>query len=159
MTLYNINKEIEDLLERAVDPDTGEVDESLIDEYEKLMMSRDEKIENVCLFIKNLDSEATAIRDEEKALASRRKVAENKVNRLKDYLQYCLKGEKFSTPRCAVSFRHNKQVDVKDVLVLPEEFLRYKEPEPDKTEIRKALIAGRDVPGCTLVDSVSMQIK
>lgn len=160
MTLYEINKLIEDALDGAIDPETGEVvDEELMAAYEQLQMDRADKIENVACYIKNLEADAKAIREEEKALAARRKAAENKAEHLKDYLQFCLAGEKFSSPRAAVSFRKSTQVQVDDIWQLPDDLLRYKDPEPDKTAIKEALKEGRVVPGAVLVENVSMIIK
>ena len=65
MTLYEINNAIIQELEGAVDPETGEiVDEALLAEYEQLQLDRETKVENVGLYIKNLEADAKAIRDE-----------------------------------------------------------------------------------------------
>ena len=42
---------------------------------------------------------------------------------------------------------------------LDESFLRYKEPEADKTAIKEAIKAGQKVAGATLVPSTSVIIK
>lgn len=162
MTLYEIDRAIEDTLLLAIDPETGEVkDEALLDQFEQLQMDRDQKIENIGCFIKNLEADAAAIKAEAKNLAARAKAAENKAEHLREYLQFCLGGEKFNTPRLAVSFRHSKKVEVDPdrLYDIPEEYLRYKEPEPDKKAIGDALKAGQDIPGCELVENVSMIIK
>lgn len=162
MTLYEIDQAIITALEGATDPETGEiVDETLLAEYEQLQMDRETKIENIGLFIKDLDAQAKAIREEEKALADRRRSAEGKAEHLRNYLQLCLNGEKFQTPRLAVSFRKTKKVEVDPYKIydIPEDYLRYKEPEPDKKMIGEALKAGEVIPGCQLVDNVSMIIK
>ena len=162
MTLYEIDNAIREVLESAADPETGElVDEELLEQYDKLIMDRDQKVENVGLFIKNLEADAKAIREEEKALADRRRAAENKAEHLRNYLQFCLGGQKFSTPRLAVSFRKSKklQFDEAHLYDIPDDYLRYKEPELDKNRITEALKAGEDIPGCSLVENVSMIIK
>lgn len=162
MTLYEIDRAIEDALLIATDPETGEIlDEELFEQYKQLNMDRDQKIENIGCFIKNLEADAAAIKAEAKNLAARAKAAENKADHLREYLQFCLGGEKFQTPRLAVSFRHSKKVEVDPdrLYDIPEEYLRYKEPEPDKKAIGDALKAGEEIPGCGLVESVSMIIK
>ena len=162
MTLYEIDNAIREVLESAADPETGElVDEELLEQYDKLIMDRDQKVENIGLFIKNLEADAKAIREEEKALADRRRAAENKAEHLRNYLQFCLGGQKFSTPRLAVSFRKSKklQFDEAHLYDIPDDYLRYKEPELDKKRITEALKAGEDIPGCSLVENVSMIIK
>lgn len=160
MKLYEINAAIEAALENAIDQETGEVlDEQLLAAYEQLQIDRGTKVENIGLFIKNIESDAEAIKAEAKALSSRAKGAERKAESLRAYLQWCLNGEKFQTPRLSVSYRRSQKVDAPDVFKLPEEYRRYLDPEADKTKIKDALKAGTEVPGATLIDSVSMIIK
>ena len=69
MTLYEIDKRIEDAMERAVDPETGEIisDEAMA-ELEQLDMDRGEKIENTAMYYKNLMSDADQLKAEAKKL-------------------------------------------------------------------------------------------
>ena len=162
MTLYEINNAIQDVLDYALDPETGEIlDDALMASYDQLRMDRDEKIENIGCFIKNLEADAKAIREEEKSLADRRRAAENKAEHLRNYLQFCLAGQKFQSPRLSVSFRKSKKVvfDEAHLYDVPDDYLRYKEPELDKKLVAEALKAGEVIPGCELVESVSMIIK
>lgn len=51
MTIYDIDERIQQVLESAIDPDTGEiVNEKLMEELDALDSARDEKIENAALF-------------------------------------------------------------------------------------------------------------
>lgn len=152
-TLYEIEQAIMD----CVDLETGEIID--IEKLDQLQMDRDVKIENTALFIKNLLSDADQIREEEKKLADRRRVCENKAKNLKEYLSGFLGGEKFKTPRVAISYRKSKSVDVQDITALPKEYLKYSEPTANKTEIKKAIEAGTAVPGCVLVENSNIQIK
>ena len=160
MRLYEIDEAITKALEDAIDPETGEViDEALLAEFEQLQMERSAKLENIVCYIKDLTADAKAIGDELKALTARKRAAENRAASLKAYLTWALNGEKFSSARGSVSYRRSQSVEVKDVYALPEEFVRYKEPEPDKTAIKDAIKAGKDVPGAELVENVSTIIK
>ena len=69
MKLYEINSEIENL----VDTETGEIADIAF--FEQLSMERTAKIEGIALYIKNLDSDVTALKAEETALAERRVAA------------------------------------------------------------------------------------
>lgn len=103
MKLYEIDQAIQAILDGAeVDAETGELLLNT-EELEALQMAREEKLEGVALAIKNLSAEAAAIREEEKKLAERRKVTENKVERLKAWLAYVLDGGKLETARVRVS--------------------------------------------------------
>lgn len=160
MTLYEIDKNIEEAFDKAIDPDTGEIiSEEAYAEFCQLNMDRDTKIENVGLWIKDLNAEATAIKAEADNLTARRRAIENKVKGLQSYIDYALEGEKFKTPRLSVSYRKSSSVVVSDIRELPERFLRYREPEADKNAIKEALKAGETVNGAELVENMSIIIK
>ena len=162
MTIYEIDEAIRRAYELAVDQETGEVtDEGLFASIDELQLARDAKIDNVACWVKDLLGDAEKIKAEAKNLTARAKAAENKAERLKGYLAYALQGEKFKSPRSAISYRTSKSVEVEEEALhdLPAEYLRYKEPEPDKTAIKKALQEGAEIPGCRLVENTSIIIK
>ena len=158
MKLYEIENAILD----CIDLETGEVIDT--ERLDALHMERDTKIENVALWIKDLKAEAEAIKAEKMALAERQKVAENKAESLKNWLAYALDGQKFSTAKCAISFRKTEKVEISDVGMIRlmkehDELLTYKEPEPNKTAIKQALKDGLTVQGVQLVQNMSTIIK
>ena len=160
MKLFEINAALEELLNQQ-DPETGELTCDL-DQLDALMMERDEKLEGLALYVKNADAEAKAIREEEKTLAERRRSLENKAERAKGFLAEQLAGEKFSTPKVAVSYRKSEQVEVSMAFFTEESnerFLRFKDPEADKTAIKNALKAGETVPGAEIVSKMNMILK
>lgn len=162
MTLYEIDEEIQELLSET-DPETGE----LITDYavlDALLMEREAKIENIVLFIKNLSSDVRELKAEEAALAERRKKAEKKAERLREYVSHALGGERFQTPRCCVSFRKSTALELGEGFTEwakehAATLLRYKEPEPDKTAIKAALAGGAEIPDAKLVQNTTMTIK
>lgn len=162
MTLYEIDAGIQELLSE-VDPETGE----LIADYEALdalLMEREAKIENIVLFIKNLSSDVRELKAEEAALAERRKKAEKKAERLREYVSHALGGERFQTPRCCVSFRKSTALELGEGFTEwakehADTLLRYKEPEPDKAAIKSALAGGAEIPEAKLVQNTTMTIK
>ena len=158
MKLYEIENAILD----CIDLETGEVIDT--ERLDALHMERDAKIENVALWIKDLKAEAEAIKAEKMALAERQRVAENKAESLKKWLAYALDGQKFSTAKCAVSFRKTEKVEISDVGMIRlmkehDELLTYKDPEPNKTAIKQALKDGLTVQGVQLVQNMSTIIK
>lgn len=123
-------------------------------------MAYEEKVENIACYIKNLASDVLAFKAEEESIAKRRRSMEKKIDYLKKLLSDNMGGEKFSTAKCAVSFRRSETVDVEDVALLPAELLRVKTTyEADKTAIKAAIKAGKEVKGCRLVENISTQIK
>jgi len=162
MRLYEINAE----LEKLIDPETGEIAD--IELFEHLAMERSTKIENIALWIKNLESDAESLQAEEKKLKERRVSAENNAERLHDFLSGMLSdGEKFETPRVKLSWRKSESVKI----LIPEEdfiawakkvnddLLSYKEPTINKVEIKKRLNAGEAITAATLLQSNNLQIK
>lgn len=163
--LYEIDKNLYQLLEfdMVVDEETGEIlfEESDID---KLLLSRDEKIENTGCYIKNLLSDIEQLKAEEKSLKERRQTKEKKVERLKKYLadSMLLFGDKkFETPRIALSFRKSKQVEIDESAVLPEEFIKVKvEKSPDKTKLKDAILKqGEVIEGVKVIEKENLQLK
>ena len=154
MNLFQIDEEI---MNCCIDTETGEVVNA---EYlEQLQMDRDIKIENIACWIKNLQADAEALKAQKQAFADRQKAAENKVESLKKYLSEYLGGQKFSTDKVAISFRKTSAVNVIDMTKIPEEFLKYKDPEPDKTAIKKAINDGKKIAGAEIVEGQSISIK
>lgn len=157
MTLYQINELIIKAIEFGYDPETGEIlDESALND---LQMKREDKIENICLYIKDLRAEAKALSDERDALKKREEAALRKAVSVSNYLQRELAGEKFKSSRCAVSYRKTDSVNITDETLIPAEYMRTKTTvEPNKVEIKKILKSGETVPGATLETKQNMSI-
>jgi len=56
--LFEINKAIQDTWNACIDPETGEINEDLYAKMEELQIERDEKIEGIACWAKNLVSDA-----------------------------------------------------------------------------------------------------
>lgn len=144
---------------RVVDTETGEIID--IEAIAALEMERDTKLENVGCWYKQLLAEADAIKAEKQSLAEREKAKRNKADSLKAFLATYLGGKKFETAKVAMTFRKSEAVefDAKCIGDVPEEFLKFKDPELDKVAVKKAIKAGERVPGCELVARQNLQIK
>ena len=169
MTIYEIDAEfaakMDELLE-IFDEDTGEVTD--IDRFEELKKALDglaeerkQKISNVACWYKSLVAEAEAIKTEKQNLAKRQQAVENKAESLKKYLEYALQGEKFKDARVNITYRPTKSVGFipnYDYSKLPPEFQKVT-IEPKKTEIKKAIESGVEIPGAFIEEKVSTIIK
>ena len=161
MNLYDIDQQIL----AQVDPETGEILD--YEAFSELKMAREEKIEGMALWHKNLTAEAAAIKAEENNLADRRKALEKKAASLKAYLTELLSGSKFSTARVACSFRKSKSVEIQDEAEFIRnmeasqhfEYLKYSPPTVNRTEITNAIKAGQTVPGAQLIEKNNLSIK
>lgn len=153
MNLYEIDSAILD----CVDAETGEIFD--MDKFEELSLTRDAKVENICLWIKNLKAEAEALKAEKDAFAARQKAAENKMESLKRYISGYLEGTSFESAKVKVSFRKSESLEILEGAVIPDEYLKFKEPEVNKTDLKKAIKEGLLLPGVSIVENQNIQIK
>lgn len=149
--------EIDEALQECFDAETGEILD--ITRFEDLQLEREQKLENIACWIKNLEADAEALKAQKMTFAERQKETENKAERLRNYLQYALQNTNFKTVNVEVKFRKTSKVEVPDVYKLDENFLKYSEPTADKTAIKKAIQDGQAVEGATLIENISMSIK
>lgn len=158
MTLYEIDKEIQALI-----TEDGEIED--IERFDALAMERDKKIENVGCWVKNLDAEAAAMREEEKTLAERRRRLESKAERLKAYLDHALAGAKFESPRVAISYRKSKALEIQDEAVFKAWAKDYAPAllkvayTIDKTGVKNYIASGAECPCAVIAERKSMQVK
>ena len=161
MKLYEINA----ALEALVNPETGELMD--YDAFEALQIARDEKIEGMALWYKDMVAEAKAIKEEADSLTSRRKALESRADRLKSYLDFQLNGEKFKTARCSLTYRKTASLQVDDIEKLiqwcenngHDECVRYKEPEISKSAVSALIKEGIDVPYASIKEDRSLGVK
>ncbi len=165
-SIYEINKEIESVLENAIDLETGEITEEAIQRLNELQLAKDTKVENVALWHKNLIAESKAIADEIKALQDRKKSIEKKLEWQERYLEWALNGQKYESPKVAITYRKSTAVEIPDM----DEFIRDYKGNPDlvtikvdyapnKTNIKALLKDGHEIEGAWLVERQNMQIK
>lgn len=158
MNVYEIDNEMLSL----IDEETGEIKD--YEAFEELQMQKEEKIENVALWYKNLVAESKAIREEEKSLAERRKTLEHRAESLKNFVNQTLQGNKFATSKVAISYRKSTAIEVDDEFIdyamkNNNDLLTFKRPEPNKTAIKEMLQGGFDIPHAELVERNNVSIK
>lgn len=154
MTLFELNDALRNF-NLEIDEETGEILNAA--ELDALEMQRDEKIENIALWIKNLKAEAEAVKKQKDVFYQREKALTNKAERLKEWLASNLNGEKWKSDRVVLSWRRSESVAVDDDFS-DDRFITY-EPKISKTAIKEALKNGEEVTGARLVENNSLQIK
>lgn len=158
---YFIDARIEEAMDEALDPETGEiVDESKLDLINKLNMEKNEAIEGIGLYYKDVVAAAKSVKEEKDRLAEEQKVLERRAESLKNHLSKVLNGDKFKTPRLSVSYRKSKKVVVDDITKIPANCLVWKKPEADKTHLKKLIEEGvEEVNGAHIEENNSVIIK
>lgn len=158
MRLFDIDNNILNALDRAEPNEQGEFTS---EELDGLMLEREAKLENIGLYIKELEYQAKALREEEKSLAERRQQAEKKVDWLKQYAAASVANfGALETSRIKMTVRTSESIEILDDTKLPPEFMRSKTTwTPDKTMIKEAIRNGEIVEGATIIIKNNLQIK
>ena len=153
MNLFEINSEILS----CVNTDTGEIIDS--EKLDSLQMERKEKIRNISLWIKNLESDAEQLKAQAAAFTERKKAVEKKAENLREYLKRALNGEKISTPEFEISWRESQAGNVVNMNLIPARFFKIEAPKLDRALLLKMLKEGQEIPGAVLETRQNMILK
>ncbi len=166
LKLWEIPKAAEDIMEMLVDPETGEIlsDDEAYELLSNYIDEADKKTEWIAKEIKNLKAEAEALREQKRTFDQRIKAAENKAERLKNYLNFALNGEKWKADdgSITISYRTSSNVvKVTELDSIEEKYFKtpHTESNLNKTMIKSDLLHGVEVPGAELIDKRSVIVK
>lgn len=152
MTLW----EIDQRLLACIDEETGEILD--FEEFEALDMALEQKLENIALYIKNLDAYAAALKAEKLALADRQEAVEKKAESLRQTLSNRLAGAPFKTAKVEVKWRASTVLNIDEGARVPDEFITYT-PKYNVADLKTAVINGLVIDGVELVKKNNMSIK
>nr|DAH27816.1 MAG TPA: resistance protein [Caudoviricetes sp.] len=158
MTIYDIDSAIAAL----VDPETGELGD--YEAFQRLQLAREAKIENLALLYKETRATAEAIKAEVDRLTQRRRVLEHNMRRMQEYLALVLDGEKFASPRCAVSYRRSEATETDPEFVdwareNRPELLIEQQPKVDTAQLKRELKDGLVCDHARLVERQNVQVR
>lgn len=164
MNLFELSHQYQAAFDAAIDPDTGEIrTEAAFAALDTIGDALEAKAVNVAAYIRNLEAEAEAVKSAAKDMQDRSARITRRAESLRQYLADSLQLAgitEVKDARFVVKVRQNPpSVRVLDQQAIPPAFLRYPEPEPDKTAIKAALQAGETVPGVQLVRAIKVEIK
>ncbi|MCD8133794.1 MAG: siphovirus Gp157 family protein [Clostridiales bacterium] len=97
MKLYEVNHEIEEIFDRLVDTDTGEIlmeSDELMAQLDTLLLERQQILEYLAKLVLNTRSDAAALKEEESRLKKRRERLTKKEEQLMAVLDRECGGEK-----------------------------------------------------------------
>lgn len=163
LSLYVIAQEhramVDKLMELTDDPQT------IADTIEGESLPLETKATNVAFAIRNLEMLAASIKQAEMQMESRRKRVEKHIERVKNYLQYCMEVSgktSIDSPWFRLAIKNNPpSVDAYSPDLIPSEYYSYPEPPApsvNKKAIAKAINAGVEVPGARLVSGRRLDI-
>ena len=157
-TLYELTEVARELIDLF---ENEEIDEqTLQDTLEAIGVEG--KLEDYCKVIRQFEADAFVYKTEKLRFGEKQSKAEKSVERMKSAIVRYFEavgstGEKAGA--FDLKLRKNKSVVVDDILVIDDSYLRYKEPEPDKTKIKKAIELGIEVKGAHIEINSSLSIK
>lgn len=160
MKLYEISDAIRAALDHIdVDPETGEILNA--DNLHAVEAEASDKVEATALYLRELDAEAKAAKDEADRMIARVKSMQKRSDYLKSMLLDALHATgKVKTARVTVSIRTTQAVAVDEGADLPEAYTTVKTTvSPNKVAIKQALLDGVEVPGCHLEARESVSIR
>lgn len=171
MKLYEIHAEIQRLADQIdFDPETGEIlmdADTIFEQIDALKMERQSILEYLAKLVLNIRAEAEALKDEEARLKHRRLSLDLKENRLMKVLDRECAGQKTNLGVATFSYRQNSHVEVSDAAKAIRwlkqhkhtECVRIPEPEISKTEVKKLIKSGTEIPGCAIKQDYSCLLK
>lgn len=160
MKLYQISDAIRQALDHIeLDEETGEILNA--DELHAVEAEAADKIEATALYLRELDAEAKAAKEEADRMIARVKSMQKRSDYLKSMLLDALHATgKVKTGRVTVSIRTTQAVAVDEGTNLPEAYTTVKTTvSPNKVAIKQALLDGVEVPGCELIERESVSIR
>lgn len=155
-TLYELNQKFNEF-EFKIDEETGEILNA--EELDEIELERNEKLENIGLWIKNLESDAEAYKREKDSFAEKERLAKNKVESLKKYLNFVLNGDTFKSDRVNITYRKSTALNVIDEYLIPKKYFVKQEPKLDKKAVKDAIKSGKKVKGAEIIEKENIQIK
>lgn len=171
MRLYEINAEIQRLADSMeFDPETGEIlsdTDRLFQQIDSLQMEKKSILTWLAKLILNLRSESASLKAEEMRLKRRRDQLGKKEDRLMKILDRECAGQKTNLGIATFSYRKTSHLDVKNsgeaVRWLKQnkykDCFRVPAPEVAKSEVKKLINSGVNVPGCSVVEDYSCSLK
>lgn len=158
MNLYELTQNAMNLQNML---ESGEIDEEIFNDTLS-SMGIEEKAENVCKMIRNLEARAAAFKEEKDRLAKRQSQCENGAKRLKESLLIHLTAlDKtkmdaglFSVTKCATT-----SANIVDENSIAPNYLVPQPPTIDKRQILADLKAGMAVPGAELSKTEYVRIR
>lgn len=169
--IYPLDQQIENLMYTFMDEETGELkctEEEMTEAIAQLEMDFDKKILGLRnsfleteLVAKMVSAEAKTLRDEAANVQKRANSLQNKADRIKRFIAFLLKGEKFEKDGAKITYRKS------EVCVFEDRFAAWaKQNRPElldmkiKTgDVKAALKAGDRLSYVTIEERSNIQIK
>ena len=166
MNLYGLTEDCKNLYDAilaSADDDTGEVDLSLVNALSVRQEEWNDKAIAVACVYRALDEDSARVGREIERLTAIKKRLERERDRVKEGLANACNAlgvEKVQGMYANISFRSSEQTVIDNEEAIPDEYMTVKTTyTPNKTAIKEAIKAGKDVPGAHVERKKNIQIK
>ena len=146
VTLLELTSDYRQILEMMDDP---ELDPQVLkDTMEGIEGALEDKFDGYAAILRTMAAQKKMLEEEKKRLEARIASWDSNMKRMKEFMTFSMQSTgktKFKTAQNSFWIQKNPEsvvMDTEDWEKIPEDFLRYKDPEPDKTKIKEALKAG-----------------
>ena len=163
LSLYNITNSFITLFEKAENEELTQ--EEIQEQGNELALALKNKSTSIIGYVRNLDLTSEAIKNEIDRLTIMKKAIDNKNTKFKEYVKENMERldlPKIDTELGTLSIAKNPaSVEIFDETLISDEYKKEKVTVSiDKTSIKNALKAGKNVQGARLVeDKTSLRIK
>ncbi len=130
--------------------------------FENLAGALDDKIDNVCLFIKSEIDLANDIKERAAEMIERAQQHAKRAEWFKNYLANQMQAvgkTEFESALNQVKFRKSESVDYDESKLAEDWYITKTEKRVDKVALKKAIKAGQEVEGAWIVEKQNIQIK
>ena len=166
MTLYELTEDMAALLARLeqVDEEDETLEQAIKDTLEMVAMDFADKADGYAKVLRQIQADAESVKAEKLRLAKRQSALENNADRLKEALKKAMEatGQKsLKTELFSFSVRSSQSVEIltDNVFEIPDEYLRYKDPEVDKTKLAAWLKLNPECSFARMATKTSLTVK
>lgn len=162
-SLYQLAHDFRDQLDSLFDPETGEA----LPEFEEFRVMLGNKANQVAAYILNCESDADQAKNAIKRIKALQEASQRKADRLRQYLAENMKTAGINEIKAAdgsfvvkLYVDRDESVHIDEGATFPVELCADpKPPEPSKTKIKNAILAGEPVAGAWIVRKDRLTIK
>lgn len=156
---YSLMEITGDLLRLEEMMDDPELDpQTLSDTMEGIEGAFEDKFDGYAAVIRRMNSQIEMMETENRRIADRITTWKANVKRMKEVMLFAMTATgktKFKTAQNSFWIQKNPEsvvIDTEDVRAIPEDYLTFKEPEPNKTAIKAAIKDGVDFKGLAHIE-------
>lgn len=156
MNIFNLSDDYMQILSMMEDPDLDP--QMLKDTMEGIEGALEDKFDNYVFVAKEMQADIKALEETIKELQARKDSKESNLKKLKEIMTLVMNTTgkvKFKTSLHSYWVQKNPEsvvIDTEDIRAIPEDYLTFKEPEPNKTAIKAAIKDGMDFQGLAHIE-------